>query len=282
MSEAVQYQTAEDFIVEHDPRADGLSSPWVCIDDRPVEPGEGLGLYKQIAGGALGAATDALVAAELATKGHVLVTDHNGKYIGEGWNIYTTDAAASDLTDEAHETGVDLRLHEVCAAEDYAVMIATNLVIPSNHPSIFAAAREIYPNLSEDDFEDAVEVYRGLLSQGAILSSDVAAEHMEGKISRVGLVTMPHKAGTLISNHVARTAFDNAGALEAGVPAYHASFGDMSEITPSAHDLLSAGSREEFHAKFLAASAIRHGAVALALPRPEGPDTPLDIRLFTN
>jgi hypothetical protein len=283
-------------IKEYRPR--GLAR-WICIDDRfALTDGE---LYRQTAGGAVGAGEDWAVAMAMGARRRA---NSAGRQVGEmarsKYGRAPVQVLGGIATKVLKQEGVLLNLHEGCAAEDSAQPIGGIIASrdDKSRNELFTRSKAIKPDLTADEFLMVVDVWRqDLLAeqdtrQSRILPASIGAVILgEGKVGsaalthpeaqpdagwvqdpntggwqmsavdRVALVKASHVSPDLIADHRRYAAFDSKGAWEAGTPAYHISYGDMTrELADPLGDL--APFRID---DFLTATAVRHAATSMAL-----------------
>ncbi|MET1032875.1 MAG: hypothetical protein ABWX94_00045 [Candidatus Saccharimonadales bacterium] len=242
---------------------------WICIDDRPALVD---GLYRQTAGGQAGVGEDIANAVAMSKNSTNTIEDIPTQVVG---NI-----AGKSL--RYMRQGVELLLHRGCAAELQALAIREIQITNDSgqQAELFERSVQIYPELTSSKFEQAQE----MKARARILPPDEAIPHLEygrawrksanglyglNPTKRVALVDSPHVSATMLTNWRTEVAFDSRAAFtapqEQKMPAYHASFGDMiPEIAEPLRNIF------DFEVgDFLAATAIRHAAVSMALPPPE-------------
>lgn len=225
----------------------------VCMDDRPLE--SGLSQQIQIAGGAIGIATD-LVAAAMMKGGDRLPL-----------NAQTVDVYAGIISKAMRRSGIELVLHEHCAAEEALPSVVAQALDMDTFESVFATVQVIAPEVSETSAARAWHALGVLSAAHMVRHTAEAAHHMEREagIERVALIKQEHASSTIIANHGENLRFDTAGAWSADVPAYHISFGAYPAILQETSPILPATATD-----VLAVSAMRHAATASRLPLPSG------------
>lgn len=242
---------------------------WICIDDRYalIE-----GPYRQTAGGLVGVGQDVNNAIAMGNRGDT--TPSTVKI--------PTQILGSIVSKTLLPEGVQLLLHADCAAEAKAQAIRQIEITndPTQRDELFERSGQIYPELTSSKFEQAREAK----AAARIMSPNDAIPHVEHGLAwqqsaggiytleptkRVALVDSSHVSAIMLADWRPEVAFDTRAAFtapkEARMPAYHASFGDMPhEIAGPLSDVF--GFKVE---DLLAATAIRHAAVSMALPVPE-------------
>ena len=281
----------ESHLVEHDPWAVGRKSRWGCMDDRPLK-GNLSRPHFQSASPVKGTAQDAVVAAEMVRTGSVLATGRRG-YIQAPTGAPFLYVIGSHIRRAGEAQGVELDIHDDCAGEMGSLAIARTII--DRPEDVLTNARRLHPGVTDAQMDKAYGITGALLVQGRMADPVYAAGQLESgftdgdqtfpPIPRTGfLQAMPHVADTVLATHRPDVAFDTAAAMGDPTqplnPAYAVSFGNMRELAdPSANVLIPDCNRNTHLDYFVAAAAIRHGAIMLLLPTPEGVDS-LTVELY--
>lgn len=212
----------ERFVVEHDPRSNDAASLWVCIDKKYVP---GVGPYRQIEGGAQGAALNVATVWELQKP---------GSYSEQRLPIPVLTGAMSRVL---LKQGVQLALHNHCAA--YANGPAIARTIFAKQESVFYKAQQIKPDLQESQFA-AIAAAVERIEGANLIAGDTDSDKRLNAIpvgesnlidQRLTHVDTPIQTGDLVVLHGKNVAWDGHAATAAGELAYARSFDDMEEIT---------------------------------------------------
>jgi len=252
----------------------GEATDWICIDDRQTAGSRRL--YRQSGGAPVGVGHDWAVAMEMkAQKNRGTNMAERGGLLIAPIQILGGVAAKMLL---AQENSVRLNLHGHCKAELGAVAVAE--LSASKDEAVYLRAQKINPNLTSDQFEQVSDVNAAILETSRVLAPQAAATQLEkgGKwqqsatsglwkmdpVNRVALVG-EHVSPYFIADYNRGVAYDvhEAHNPTSGepLPAYHVSMGDMpKEIAEPLQDIIPFNTDD-----FLAATAIRHAAISMAL-----------------
>ena len=266
---------AERFVREHDPRNNGQAINWICMDERFAIIN---GLYRQTGGGAVGVGEDWGVSMILSGRRNDVRRAREAATTQQMPQAHILGGVAAKIL---RPEGIILNTHAKCAAEGAALTIRDAIV--NRRDEVFDQTQSVRP-MSRSRFDEVADAFEALpigeatsaahdLDNGATtaLWTPNARPLAVPAVQRVDLVDMPHVAGDILINERQGVAFDAKSALETGMPAYHVSMGDMSEI----HDELYATVPTD-RDDFLDSAGVRHAATSLFLPRQQE-DTPLQL-----
>ena len=248
----------EDYLSPQNPN---IQPTVLCIDDRKMY---GVDTSLQIPGGVIGLALDVIVGTALGNRESEILRDNRavGSY-------------ARVIAGILRAEGIEAGLHTSCAAEDGIVQIARDITAedPTTVQSVFSYASELHPGLTVDQAKNGAEIYASLLNRYKIQQPSDTIKLLNGepndgeeRIHRYVLSPAPHRGIHIIGNWRKDSVFNTGAAYADGYPAYHISFAAIAEdILPHIQPVLPVDTEN-----FLAAMAIRAGAVANNLPLPEG------------
>lgn len=221
-----------------------------CIDDR------GYAIARQslkIAAGPFGLAKDIQAA--------------NFVDLGDDALQMPLGATAKIVAKNLRAYNIDPGTHRECAAELGAIPIADQ--ITDNAEQVHNSAIEIaQADISDATYEQISQYYNRLRTHH-YRGAEVEAACMDGDgehpgITRHGLAHEEHVAPYLVANHMNGTVFDTQSAYSRGVPRYNV---DMWAVPRLTREVSTAFPVDPD--KVLAATAIRHAAIARLLPNDQ-------------
>lgn len=252
----------ESFLYER-PDPAGLPDRLMCIDDR-------FNLLRmlswQLAGGPDGLGRDMAIARE---------TKSPDSFVSLNKPVHWM---AAKVTRYLGNHGITAYMHHDCAAYMKALIIRRTIC--EEPETVFEQTKVMETGVTESEFEQTVEAGRRFLGSQLIKPYEEAdrdllegvqtADNQLPAVPRLTLARGPHLANDFIVDYGTNVVWRADKAYKAGYPAYYAGLGMLRNVQPLFAHYVD-------HRPLYVASAVRHAAISLKLPRPL--DEPLNIHV---